>query len=493
MDRLLELSATQLARRIRARELTATDVVEVHLRRLRAVNPVLLAVVEPRERIARDEARAADERIARGGTDDLPPLFGVPVTVKECFALTGFKQTSGLPSRRSYVASTDATAVARLKSAGAIILGTTNVSELCMWMESDNRVYGRTRNPYDPRRIVGGSSGGEGAIVGSGASPLGLGSDVGGSIRLPAFFNGVFGHKPSPGVVPNSGQYPAGHGPVRRMLGTGPIARRAEDLVTALRVFAGPDGVDEICKPTTLGDPYGVDLSTLRVTSVPSDGLHTVEPPLVEAQARAADALATLGATVDTRSFAGFREAITLWASVLELGDGPSFKELMADGLPMSLPLELTRTLLGRGDHTLPAVALGVLESVSPLLPGKKRFLRRVEELKGELHKYLGRDGVLLYPSYPRIAPLHGEPLRAPTAWVYTALFNVLECAVTQVPLGLDSRGLPLGIQVVGAPGSDHVTLAVALALEARFGGWVPPWKSPSWKSNVPHASHVAA
>ncbi len=486
MDRLLELSASQLAQLIRTRAVSSTDVVDAHLRRMRAVNPVLHAVVESRETLAREEAKAADARLASADRGPLPPLFGVPITVKENFKVAGFKQTSGLPSRRSYVADHDAPTVDRLRKAGAIILGTTNVSELCMWMESDNRVYGRTRNPYDPTRIVGGSSGGEGAIVGSGASPLGIGSDVGGSIRMPAFFNGVFGHKPSPGLIPNTDQYPPAHGPVRRMLGSGPIARRAEDLIVALEVLKGPDGQDGICTEQVFQDPRRVDLSKLRVTSVPNDGLHTVEGCLVLAQERAAEALGRAGARVETRTFPEFKEAITLWTAVLELGDGPSFREMMDDGVKSSLPIELARTLMGRGDHTLPAVALSILEGVSPMIPGKGKFLRRVDETKAMIHEHLGSNGVLLYPSYSRVAPKHRAPLLSPIAWVYTALFNVLECAVTQVPLGLDKRGLPLGVQVVAAPGNDHLSIAVAIELEKQFGGWVPPWKSTSWKAPHP-------
>ena len=484
MNHLLELSATQLARLIRERQVSSAEVVEAHLRRVRAVNPVLRAVVESRETLAREEAKTCDKELAKGAkARPLPPLFGVPITVKENFALAGFKQTSGLPSRRSYVSETDAPVVARLRAAGAVVLGKTNVSELCMWMESDNRVYGRTGNPYDPERIVGGSSGGEGSIVGAGASPLGIGSDVGGSIRMPAFFNGVFGHKPSPGLIPNTGQFPLADGPVLRMLGTGPIARRAEDLIVAIEVLKGPDGHDPICTAQVFQDPRKVDISSLRVTSVPSDGMHAVEGALVLAQERAAEALGRCGARVETRLFPAFKEAITLWASVMELGEGPSFRELMEDGVKMSLPLQLARTLMGGGDHTLPALALGILESVSAYLPGKAKVLKRVEEVRREVHEHLGANGVILYPSYTRIAPRHGRPLLAPTAWVYTALFNVLECAVTQVPLGLDERGLPLGIQVVAAPGNDHLSIAVALELEKRFGGWVPPWKSPSWKT----------
>src|SRR5207237_4871758 len=144
--------------------------------------------------------------------------------------------------------------VGGLRAAGAIPLGVTNLSELCMWMESNNRVYGRTGNAYDPRRTAGGSSGGEGAIVGAAGAPFGLGSDIGGSIRMPAFFNGVFGHKPTGGLVPNSGQFPMAHGPALRYLTTGPIARHAEDLMPLLRILAGPDGDDAGCVAMELGD-----------------------------------------------------------------------------------------------------------------------------------------------------------------------------------------------------------------------------------------------
>src|SRR5262249_8717417 len=152
--------------------------------------------------------------------------------------------TGGLYARRGKPATRDATAVKRLRAAGAIPLGVTNVSELCMWMESANTVYGRTSNPYDLARTPGGRSGGEGAIVGAGASPVGLGSDVGGSIRMPAFFCGVFGHKPTGGLIPNTGQFPIAENDALRYLTTGPLCRRAEDLWPIVRTLAGPDGED---------------------------------------------------------------------------------------------------------------------------------------------------------------------------------------------------------------------------------------------------------
>ncbi|MEO7092697.1 MAG: amidase, partial [Polyangiales bacterium] len=260
MDPLLLASATRLASLIAKRDVTAREVVEAHITQIERVNPTIRAVVRARYDEARREARAADDRVKRGGDDPLPPFHGVPCTIKECFALTGMPNSGGLVARKDVVATDDATAVARLRAGGAIPLGVTNLSELCMWMESNNRVYGRTNNPYDPSRIVGGSSGGEGAIIGAGASPFGLGSDIGGSIRMPAFFNGVFGHKPTGGLVPSTGQFPVAANEALRYLTSGPLARRAEDLMPLLRILAGPDGKDPSCVAMKLGDPKGVRL-----------------------------------------------------------------------------------------------------------------------------------------------------------------------------------------------------------------------------------------
>ena len=242
---ITERSATDLARAIRTGELTSREVVEAHIERLEQAQPHTRAIARDRFDAALQDADAADERVAGGG--ELPPLLGVPCTIKESIQLAGMPNCAGLVERKDFICETSSPAAERLLTAGAIPLGVTNTSELTMWIESENRVYGRTRNAYDKTRIAGGSSGGEGAAVGSGGAPFGLGSDIGGSIRLPAFFNGVFGHKPSPGTVPNTGQFPSTEGDAARLLTMGPITRRAEDLMPVLRLIAGPDGQDERC------------------------------------------------------------------------------------------------------------------------------------------------------------------------------------------------------------------------------------------------------
>lgn len=474
---LLLSSATELARGIRRRELSSREVVEAHIAHIERVNPVLNAVVRTRFEEARAEADRADELVRKVAEEELPPFHGVPCSIKESFALTGMPNSAGLVARKDKLSDSDATAVARLREAGAIPLGVTNVSELCMWMESKNRVYGRTNNPYDPARIVGGSSGGEGAIIGAGGSPFGLGSDVGGSIRMPAFFNGVFGHKPTGGLVPGTGQWPDASPGIARILTTGPITRRAEDLMPLLRVLAGPDGHDPGCIPFELGDPQSVDLSELTVLDVRGNGFVATSRELQEAQARVARHLASRGAKVITTEIPGLERSLDIWSSIMAArDDGPAFGELLGEGKPVRVFEQLALWAVGRSPHTLPALGLALAEKLVKTSPSRmQRFVDEGLALKEDLVARLGPKGILLYPSYASSAPRHYAPLFPPVRWVYTAILNVLELPVTQVPLGLDGQGLPLGVQVAAVHGNDHVTIAVAHELERAFGGWQPP------------------
>ena len=473
---VFRLSAVELARRIRRRELSSHEVVLAHVRRAQRVNPTLNAIVRDRYAAALDDAKRADQRLASGHADPLPPFFGVPCTVKEAFAFEGMPNTGGLVARKGRTASRDAVTVARLRAAGAIPLGVTNVSELCMWLESANRVYGRTNNPYDPSRTAGGSSGGEGAVVGAGASPFGLGSDVGGSIRMPAFFDGVFGHKPSSGLVPNFGQFPCAENDALLYLATGPLCRRAEDLMPLLRVLAGPHPDDPVCRAMPLGDPDAVRAEGLRVVVVRRNGIVRVEPELEEALERAATALERRGAKVVEARVDRLARSLEMWSAKLDAAGGQSFAELMGEGTAVSGAAELAKWMLGRSPHTLPAIMLALLEKVPKLLGQRAgAMVRETAALREEIESLIGPGGVMLYPPFPRVAPKHNRPLLSPLDFAYTAIFNVLESPVTQVPLGLDRRGLPLGVQVVGVHGEDHVTIGVARLLEEMFGGWVEP------------------
>lgn len=472
MHHFLTLSGTALARLVRERHATSRAIVDVHIAHAERVNPTLNAIVQDRFEAARREADEADAAVARGA--DLPPLHGVPCTIKESFAVEGMPWTAGLVARRGHLASEDAPTVRRLREAGAIPIGVTNTSELCMWMESSNRLYGRSNNPYDARRIVGGSSGGEGAIIGSGASPFGLGADIGGSIRMPAFFNGVFGHKPTGGVVPNRGQFPLAENRALRLLCSGPLARRAEDLWPLMQILAGADGDDG--GPLTESHPDDVDVSKLRVVLVEDDGRTPVSRELRAAQARAARRLAAMGADVRPARVRTLRHALEIWGSVMHQAADTKYAVLLGEGRAIRPGLELLRWALGRSPYTLPSLGLALGELV-PTFSGERgdRMIALGDQLREELEGLMGEHGVMLYPSYAEPAPRHNKPLLPPIRWVYTAVLNVMEFPSTQVPLGLGRAGVPLGVQVAARRGADHFTVAVAQQLERALGGWQMP------------------
>ena len=422
------------------------------------------------------DADAADARIAAAEDPAaLPPLLGVPCTIKESIALAGMPNCTGLVARAQHRCEQTAPAAQRMLDAGAIPLGVTNTSELCMWIESNNQVYGRTSNPYDATRIAGGSSGGEGAAVGSGGSPVGLGSDVGGSIRGPAFFNGVFGHKPTPGLVPMTLSYPpvGDASEVARMVANGPLARRAEDLMPMLRTLVGPDGIDPSMREVELGDPADVQLDGLRVV-IPEDCfVSPIARELLAVREQAAGALAAKGARVERVSMRSMRGIYEPFLS--SLGDGEETLQalLVGEGAVAST----WRSLLRRGGpHTTPTRLLLGAERLSARAPAARaqKAIEAGRAFAREVADAIG-DGVMLFPPYPNVAPRHGRTIGR-LWWIHPmAIFNLAATPVTQAPMGLGRAGLPLGVQVAAGPDRDHVSIAVALELERVFGGWVPP------------------
>nr|XP_020660344.1 fatty-acid amide hydrolase 2 [Pogona vitticeps] len=485
---LLLLSATELARRIRRRKVTCVDVTETYIARIKQVNPLINAVVKDRFEAALQEAHQVDKLLSECHDDEEAlqekfPFLGVPVTVKEAFELQGLPNTSGLVNRRNIISRSDAVVVSRLKQAGAIPLGVTNCSELCMWFESSNRVYGRSNNPYDLQCIVGGSSGGEGSILGAAGSVIGVGSDVGGSIRMPAFFNGIFGHKPTTGVVPCEGQFPNAVGIRKNFLCTGPMCRYAEDLEPMLRVMAGPN----VAK---LNLDEEVSLGDIKFYSMEHDGgsifVSPVDPELLQAHRKVVKHLETdLAAQVQNVTIHNMKYSFEIWSVMMsaQTSDGQetqAFTDLLGDhGKPVWPSWELVKWTLGMSSHTLPAIALGITEKFLKYTPKQNaKLAAKAQKLQAEMVNLLGNDGVLLYPSHPVVAPKHHTPLAMPFNFAYTAIFNILGLPVTQCPLGLNKDGLPLGIQVVAGPHSDRLTLAVARYLEKAFGGWVCPGTS---------------
>jgi fatty acid amide hydrolase 2 len=472
---LTQRSATELARAIREREVSSREVVEAHIETCERFQSRTGAIAVERFEAARAEADAADARIAGDDGGELPALLGVPCTIKESFALEGMPNSAGLLARRDHRAQSTAPTVQRLIDAGAIPLGLTNISELTLWIESDNRVYGRTSTPYDPSRAAGGSSGGEGAVIGSGGSPFGLGSDIGGSIRIPAFFCGVFGHKPSNGLVPHSGSYPVPHGESKRLLGFGPLARRSEDLMPVLRILSGPDGADPLVTGAPeLGDPGAVSLDGLRVLISESAFVQPISRELLAARERAAGALAAAGARLERVRLPKMRRGAEAYLAGLTDGGKASVAQILADEGTDALGV---RGALRRGGpHTMPVKVFALLEQVSRVSsPGRlQQAIAWGREYAREIAETIG-DGVLLHPPLANVAPRHGRTSGRLYVSQPMAVFNLAAVPVTEVPLGLGSHGLPLGVQVAAGPGRDHVSIAVAMELERVFGGWVPP------------------
>ncbi|XP_049423477.1 fatty-acid amide hydrolase 2-B [Epinephelus fuscoguttatus] len=480
---LLVMSATQLAKKIRRKEVSSVEVVRAYIDRIQEVNPFLNAVTKDRFDAALQEATQVDKLIEEetGGEEvleDRLPLLGVPLSVKESFSLQGMPLTTGVISRRGVVATVDAPPVALLKRAGAIPMGVTNTSELCMWCESHNHLHGITSNPYDLERIPGGSSGGEGSILGAAGAVIGVGSDIGGSIRMPCFFNGIFGHKTTPGVVSLDNQYPPCTGRHPEYCSSGPMCRYAEDLLPMLKIMAGPNA-------HMLSLNKKVDLKKLRFFTIPHDGgsqmTYPVSKELMEIQRKVVKSLeADLGVKVKEVSFPGLRYGFQIWDTYMALPDDEGktptpFAELMGEpGRPVWPLWELLKWLIGKSEHTMAAIGLALLEMTHVSKPSPF-IIQQKEKLQKEVDELLGTDGVFLYPSHPRVAPKHHHPLFRPFDFAYTGVINILGLPVTQCPLGLGEEGLPLGVQVAAGKLQDHLTLEVALYLEKTFGGWRDP------------------
>lgn len=506
VDAALQRSAITLSQQIAAAQHSSRAATASAIARARAVNPVLNAIVAERFELALQESAAIDALPA--AQKQRLPLCGVPCTIKEAIGVTGMPNASGLVSRKDFRATEDATVVKRLRAAGVVVIGVTNTSELCMWQESYNKLYGTTHNPHDTSRTVGGSSGGEAAAVAAGISMIGVGSDIGGSIRMPAFFCGVFGHKPTGGLVPNSGQFPIARNQALRYLTTGPITRHAADLWHLLRIMAGPDGRDEFCREIRLGEPAAVDVAALTVYVVKGLGIPGlgVADSLLAAQERAAAALEKAGARVVREPELDLKDAVDIWATLLADAGGTTFRQHMNNDHAgeREAPLDPARWWhyvlehlgLSSSPHTLPALGLclierlqnlSVAEARKPAIRARARALKkRLEELLGAFDERTralappagGSHAVLLFPPHTQPAPRHCVPLFFPLQWAMTAIWNSMELPSTQVPLGHDAHGLPLGVQVIGGEGGDHVTIGVALFLERACGGFTPiePW-----------------
>ncbi len=474
MNELLTMSATEMARRIKSRDISPLEALETHISRIEEVNPKINAVVVKRYDDARREAKEAESKL-KEGRDDLPPLFGVPCTIKDTYAVKGLTWSGGVYNRKDLVADFNASVVDRIVKAGAIIMGKTNVPEAAMWCETYNTVYGRTNNPYDLTRAVGGSSGGEGAIVAASGSPFGLGSDIGGSIRYPSAFNGVAGHKPSGRLTPGTGHWPDIHPPLSGYCCYGPLARRVEDLITILPLIAGPDGKDEVCEERELKSPDSVDLSKTRVYFFDDNGQAAPDPEVRRAVSMAAGATGASGIQTEYWYPEGVNQSLQIWSAGMGMSSGPSMKEYLGRGKPIPVYSEMLKLMAGRSKNTFPALGAALIEGPTSAFKFINRWtLAQADDLRQRIEEKLGDNGALICPVFSSPAPKHTHIWLKFMGIGYSGLFNVLEFPSTIIPVFHRPDGVPVSVQVVARRFNDHVTLAVARAIEKAFGGWKP-------------------
>jgi amidase len=465
MDELIYASATELARAIRAKEISSEEVVEAYLERIEKVNPKLNAVVQLTADAARVQAREADAALARGLIKG--PLHGVPITVKDNIETAGVICAAGTKGRVSFVPKRDATVVARIRAAGAIMLGKTNLPELALTFESDNLVYGRTNNPYDLSRTPGGSSGGEAAIIAAGGSPLGIGNDMAGSIRVPSHFCGIAGIKPTSGRVPRTGLFPWWYIPGRdMMLHVGPMARFVEDLTLTLPIISGVDWEDPATVPMPLGDPKTVDLKSLRAAYYTNNGIVPPTPETVGTVQKVANLLSDTGMVVEEDCPQGIEQSFSLLSNQLA-SDGGVRTEKFLQTIGTTEIHPWTKAFLDfchRGVMTTVELA-GLTGQWGKLCSSMLSFMKKHE--------------VIVCPVCAFPAPHHGASFDADGMWVpaysYTMTYNLTGLPSVVVRAGTSPEGLPIGVQVVARPWRDDVALAVAQHIESVTGGWQRP------------------
>jgi amidase len=473
------LDATSLAKEIAEGRLSAVAALEAYLAALDRHNPTLNAIIVQRREAAREEARAADAALAAGRR--VGPLHGVPMTVKESFDVTGLPTTLGLEGRRDHRAGADAVVVERLRAAGAILFGKSNVPvDLADW-QSANPIYGRTVNPWDTGRSAGGSSGGAAAALAAGMTALEVGSDIGGSIRVPAHFCGVYGHKPSFGVVPRRGHGLDPAAPGGDLSVAGPLARSARDLALAMGVLAGADPAEGPWQLSLPAEPR-TSLREFRVAVVTDDAVFPVDAPIRAALGNLADCLEREGAQVmrDPKLPIESRAHAALYVTLLRGATSARVSEAGLDNL-----LDHAAGLAAQDDSYNALMLRGLTQRHAAWLKADAARHRLIQGWAGFFADY----DALLCPAAPFTAFPHMEGIPKPAqrvlvngaqrpvsdAYYWVGIPTLSYLPATTIPAGRTETGLPVGAQVIVPRWQDATALRLAALLEQSHGGAARP------------------
>jgi amidase len=462
MKDIISQSACALASAIRNKELSSEEVVTAHLRRIEEVNPAINAVVLLASEQARHAAREADACLARGEIKG--PLHGVPITIKDEFETANLITSFGTQGRANFTPAHNETAVQRLLDAGAILLGKTNLPEFSFAFETDNLVFGRTNNPYDLSRSPGASSGGEGAIIAACGSPMGLGSDGGGSIRLPAHFCGIAGIKPTTGRIPKTGHFPPAGGIANTLWQAGPFSRHVEDLSLALSVLCGDDGLDPSTVPVALRNPEEIDLQSLRIAFFTDNGIHPPTRETAAAVQQCARALAELTLVVEEARPQGLERCLELMFGIFGADGGAGLESLIAEVGTKEI-------------HPYLQSMLALLRPYERSAADYNKVLYRLDDFRRDMLAFMRNFDLIISPACAHPAQPHGREITTEmiSAYTYTMIYNLAGWPCAVVRAGTSPEGLPIGLQIAARPWREDIVLAVAAAVENITGGWQPP------------------
>ncbi len=454
-------SARRIAREIRNARLSCRQIVEACLERIEQVNPDINAVVQLVAERALGEADELDRMAAheqfRG------PLHGVPITIKDSLDTADIVTTGGTLGRKDFLPDQDAPVVARLRAAGAVLLGKTNTPELTFSGETNNLIYGRTCNPFDLERSPGGSSGGSAAIIACGGAALELGSDTGGSIREPAHLCGIAGIKPTSGRTPRTGHIvPYAGGVLDSLTQIGPMARYVEDLSLALPLICGPDGRDPAVVPVPMGDPRSVDVSQLRIAWYADNGIVTPVDDIQRVVTASAKALRVAGFNLEEKLLPQTRQLVDLTTE---------FREATSAGFIMRLLQRHGTEQPGeelRGYLTEQGIA-----SANQLDPA---LVEAIDEARSQaLGFFADYDAILCPVSFAIARPHRASHNDSFDDWGYNQIHNLLGWPGVSVRAGTSAEGLPVGVQLIAAPWREDIALALAQQVETLMGGFRPP------------------
>jgi Asp-tRNA(Asn)/Glu-tRNA(Gln) amidotransferase A subunit family amidase len=463
MNGLTVLPAVELLAMLRRKQISPLELADEYIGQIERLNPQLHALVDFDAERVREQARALQEASGPRGS-----LFGLPMTIKASIATAGYRCELGSLLHRGHIPHENATVVDRTKQAGAVILGTTNCPEFLMAYETDNRLYGRTANPWDSERTAGGSSGGESAAIAAGLSAAGLGSDSGGSVREPAHFTGICSLKPTPGRIPSRGHLAAGDGPFSILGAIGPMARTIRDVTLLFITLSGQDARDPLSPPIGLRNESLEDLKRVPIGFFEEDG-----PVTAETRQAVRDAARTLeGQGFRVRPFKpqALEEARQLWWKFFVRGGA-----MLLDPLVRGRHAELSPTFLDFLSIAHREPPLSAEELLSAWMDCD--YVRR--KLLAEMESFpILLSPVCAIPAFrhgERSWDVDGQRIEYLDAMRYTQWFNLLGAPAAVVPVGRSPEGLPIGVQIAGRPFEDERVLGIAAAVEAGFGYKPPP------------------